>query len=175
MQLTSQDIDEVCGLVLDLCGVSLDETKAYLIELRLRELVRRTGCESYAALIQQARLTSERKLKQEIIDAITTQETSFFRDNTPFEALRNKALPELFEAKEKTPFPKRVRIWSAGCSTGQEPYSIAMTLCELLPDIARWDIQILATDISETAIAQASRGCYADREVDRTVASSFHP
>lgn len=172
MQMTSQDIDAVCGLVLDLCGVYLDETKAYLIESRLGTLAKREGCSSYVALTQRARVTGDLKLKQDIVDAITTQETLFFRDNSPFEALRNKALPELFDAKEKTPFPRRIRIWSAACSTGQEPYSIAMTLIDLIPDIERWDIQILATDISDAAIAKASRGVYAEHEVARGATAS---
>lgn len=165
--MTSQDVDAICGLVLDLCGVYLDETKSYLIESRLGEVAGRFGCANYMDLVDRVRRTSDLKLKQEIVDAITTQETLFFRDNSPFDALKNKALPELIDAKESTPFPNRIRIWSCACSTGQEPYSIAMTICDLLPEVDSWDVQILATDISDAAIAKASRGRYLQHEVER--------
>lgn len=167
MQVTTEDITFVSRLVDELCGVVLDNSKAYLIESRLSELARNTGCASYRDLCMRARVSSDRALQGKIIDAITTQETLFFRDNSPFEALQHKALPELFDRKAKTPFPKRLRIWSAACSTGQEPYSLGMTLCELIPNILSWDINILATDISDAAIKTASTGWYARHEIER--------
>ena len=172
MSMTMADVEAVCGLVLDLCGVYLDESKSYLIETRLEETVRRTGCDSYLEFVDLVRRTADFKLKREVVDAITTQETLFFRDGSPFEALRNKALPELIDSKASTPFRNRLRVWSAGCSTGQEPYSIAMTICDLLPEVEAWDIQILATDISDSAIAKASRGCYLGHEIERGLSSS---
>lgn len=167
MQLNSQDIDAICGLVHDLCGVNLDSSKGYLIESRLAELARRAGCEGYAELARKARASQEGSLKSEIIDAITTNETLFFRDNSPFEALRHKALPETIDAIAGTPFPKRIRIWSAACSTGQEPYSIAMLARELIPDVDDWDIRITATDVSNGVIRRASQGWYSSHEIDR--------
>jgi chemotaxis protein methyltransferase CheR len=106
-------------------------------------------------------------LKNQVIDAITTNETLFFRDTTPFDALKHKAIPELIDAKAGSMYPKRLRIWSAACSTGQEAYSLAMTLCELLPDPMSWDINIHGTDISDDAVSRASRGWYAKHEVAR--------
>lgn len=167
MKVTPEDIKVIFRLVDDLCGVVLDESKGYLIESRLSDVAEKAGCKSFTELYHKARYQSDKKLQTEIIDAITTQETLFFRDSSPFEALQHKAIPELLDAKAKTVFPKRIRVWSAACSTGQEPYSIAMIFHELLPDINTWDINILATDISDTAIKVASVGRYAGHEIQR--------
>ncbi len=165
MQVTPEEIPAVARLVDELCGVVLDETKGYLIDSRLGAIADAAGCANFGDFCRTAR--ADRTLQDQIIDAITTQETLFFRDNSPFEALRHKAIPETIDAKAATPFPKRLRIWSAACSTGQEPYSIAMTLSDLLPDIQSWDINILATDICDSAVAHASLGRYAKHEVQR--------
>lgn len=167
MQVKQTEILMVAQLVEDLCGVVLDETKGYLIESRLGSLVKAIGSDSFADFCRKARLPANRRLTDQIIDAITTNETLFFRDSSPFEALKHKAIPETIDAKAKTAFPKRLRIWSAACSTGQEVYSIAMTLHELLPDLSTWDIQILGTDISDAAVKQASLGRYAEHEISR--------
>jgi chemotaxis protein methyltransferase CheR len=167
MSVTAAEIEVVAGLVFDLCGIVLDESKDYLIESRLASLVRKTGSGDYAELARKVRYGGDTALKTELIDSITTNETLFFRDGSPFEALKHKALPELFDAKARTAYPKRLRIWSAACSTGQEPYSIGMTLAELIPDIHSWDVSILATDISDAAIRQASAGRYSEMEMQR--------
>jgi len=167
MQVTSEDITFVTRLVDELCGVVLDDTKAYLIESRLGELARAAGCPSYRDLCQKARHSGDQAMRQKIIDAITTQETLFFRDSGPFEALQHRLLPDVIDAKARTPYAKRLRIWSAASSTGQEPYSIAMCLSETIPDLSTWDVQILATDISDAAIKQASLGRYAAHEIQR--------
>lgn len=164
--MTPQDIDAVCGLVHDLCGIALDSSKDYLIESRLAELMKREGCANYVEFAQRAR-SSLGDLKKEVINAITTRETLFFRDKSPFEALMHKAIPELVDEKSKHAYDRRIRIWSAACSTGQEPYSIAMTLMETLPDYRNWNISILATDISDDAIERASRGFYPPLETSR--------
>ncbi len=167
MHLDPKDIDVVCDLIKELCGIYLDNTKGYLIESRLAEIAKKNSCASYRQLAEKAKSIMGTGLKREIVDAITTQETLFFRDSSPYEALQFKALPELLDERSKTAFPRRLRIWSAACSTGQEPYSISVILHEMIPDIHRWDIQILATDISDAAIAKASRGTFTAHEVDR--------
>jgi len=169
LKVTSEEIKLLSRLVRDLCGVVIDESKDYLIEQRLTPIADEYGCKSFSELYHKIRYAKDRNLEQKIIDAITTQETLFFRDTSPYEALQYKALPELIDAKEKQVVGKnRIRIWSAACSTGQEPYSIAMIICELLPDVhENWDVQILATDISDDAIKQASRGEYTDYEIGR--------
>ena len=173
MKPTSQDIDAVCSLVNELCGIYLDDSKSYLIEGRLSDLVDRHGCDSYADLARKARSGLGHQIKTEIVDAITTNETLWFRDSSPFEAMRYKLLPELLDAKASTLFPRKLRIWSAACSTGQEAYSIAMALGDVLPDIDRWDIQIHGTDISPAAVDQARRGVYSDLEISRGLEQKY--
>ncbi|MCP3994104.1 MAG: protein-glutamate O-methyltransferase CheR [bacterium] len=165
MQVTQEEIAVIAQLVDELCGVMLDETKGYLIEGRLGDLVERWGSTSFGAFCDEAR--ASRLLQNQIIDAITTNETLFFRDASPFEALKHKVIPETIDAKVDSAFPKRLRIWSAACSTGQEPYSMAMVLADLLPDIGSWDVNILGTDISNAAIKRASLGLYSTHEVRR--------
>jgi chemotaxis protein methyltransferase CheR len=166
MQVIDKEISIVANLVEELCGIILDESKGYLIESRLGRLADAHGCNNFTDFCHKAR-NGDRALRGHIIDAITTQETLFFRDNSPFEVLQHKVVPELIDSKAGTIFSKRLRIWSAACSTGQEVYSIAMTLCEMLPDILKWDIKILGTDISDSAIKQASWGQYAGHEIQR--------
>lgn len=167
MQVTSRDVAAISRLVEELCGIVLDETKDYLIESRLSALVRSASCQSFQELADKARRSDQAATRAAIVDAITTRETLFFRDEAPFEALQHRVLPDLIDARAKTATPRRLRIWSAACSAGQEPYSIAMTLCELLPDIHRWDVTILASDISDAAIRQASLGRYSDSATQR--------
>ncbi len=175
MQVTREDIQFVAELVDQLCGVMLDETKGYLIESRLGQLARDHGCASYRDLCLRARTTSDHALQQNIIDAITTQETLFFRDSSPYDALQHKIIPEMIDAAARNGGPKQLRFWSAACSTGQEPYSLAMMLRETIPNIASWNVSILATDISNAAIAQASRGWYAAHEIERGMRASLLP
>jgi chemotaxis protein methyltransferase CheR len=167
VQVTREDIQFVAQLVDQLCGVVLDESKGYLVESRLGQLAKDQGCASYRELCQRARATSDRALQQKIINAITTQETLFFRDSSPFDALQNRILPDLIDACTRGGGPRKLRFWSAASSTGQEAYSLAMVLRETIPNLASWNVTILATDISDAAIAQASRGWYAAHEIER--------
>lgn len=171
MQVTHDDILAISRLVHDLCGLTLDASKSYLIDSRLSGIAQAAGCATFADLARKASL--DKTLQNTIIDAITTQETLFFRDDSPYEALRHKVLPELFDRRASSMHPKRLRIWSAGCSTGQEPYSLAMILWELIPNIMMWDINILGTDISNHAIRQASIGQYAKYEIQRGMKAPF--
>jgi chemotaxis protein methyltransferase CheR len=166
MQVIDKEITIVADLVEELCGIMLDESKGYLIESRLGNLAESHGCMNFTEFCHKAR-NGDRMLRSHIIDAITTQETLFFRDSSPFEALRHKVIPDLIDSKAGTMYSKRIRIWSAASSTGQEVYSIAMTLCELIPDILKWDVKIMGTDISDSAIKHASLGHYADHEIQR--------
>ncbi|MEA2103015.1 MAG: protein-glutamate O-methyltransferase CheR, partial [Thermodesulfobacteriota bacterium] len=97
----------------------------------------------------------------------TTNETLFFRDNSPFEMLQHKVVPDIIDRRESKAGPTKIRIWSAACSTGQEIYSIAITLKELLPDMKGYRISLLGTDISDAAVAQASYGKYNKFEIER--------
>jgi chemotaxis protein methyltransferase CheR len=167
MELTREDIQVVSRMVLDLCGIVLDESKDYLIKGRLSSVATEAGCKSFSELYYRTRHGKDEALRNKIVDAITTRETLFFRDTSPFDALQHKAIPDLIDAKTASGEPKRLHIWSAACSTGQEPYSIAMVLHELLPQPGGWDIKILGTDIADAAISQASKGEYAEHEIRR--------
>ncbi|QDS90373.1 Chemotaxis protein methyltransferase Cher2 [Rosistilla ulvae] len=159
------DIVDIMDVIEQLCGIQVDNRKLYLLEHRFGELMREASYSSYAELARCAR--DDRGLQQQIVERITTRETLFFRDGSPFQALQHKLLPEIIDARSTTRFPRRLRLWSAACSSGQEPYSLAIMIRELLPDVDRWDIQILASDISSTAIAQAKQGVYSEHEISR--------
>lgn len=153
-----------------LCGVNLDPTKTYLIENRLSNLVEEAGCKSFSEFYYKAKSDSSQTLPRRIIDAITTGETLFFRDTAPFELLQHKLLPELIDRRNQSSYANirpSIRIWSAACSSGQEVYSIAILLKELLGDPTLYNIRLLGTDISNQAIAQASRGIYSRIEIER--------
>lgn len=164
------DVDAVFDLVMDLCGIYLDQSKTYLVDSHLSDLVDSCGATSYSDFAN--KVHTNRKLKIDVIDAITINETLFYRDKSPFEALQYKALPELIDSKANSIFPKRLRLWSAACSTGQEPYTLAMVLRDLIPDADSWDIRITATDISDAAIQTASRGWYSEYEIQRGLTSN---
>jgi chemotaxis protein methyltransferase CheR len=149
-----------------ICGISLDDTKTYLVEGRLGALADRSGCSSFSQFVGRARSDSSRALERSIIDAITTNETLFFRDTSPFDLLRHKIIPELIDRRARTG-SARIRIWSAACSTGQELYSIAIILKELLGDPDRYGAQLFGTDISDEAVARASKGLFSAVEIAR--------
>lgn len=151
----------------EICGIHLDQSKAYLLETRLRGLMSEFGAADFSELFSKARLDSSARIKAKIVDAITTNETSFFRDVSPFEMLRHKILPELIDRRSRNNRVIPIRIWSAACSTGQEAYSTGMVLRELLDDLTRFDIRILGTDISNKAVAKASYGEYDTFELER--------
>jgi len=156
--------------VYSLCGVHLDETKAYLLENRLAALLQESSCASFSEFYLKARSDPTRNLPRKIVDAVTTGETSFFRDNAPFELLQFKILPELIDRRKKTTPPGRpipLRIWSAACSSGQEVYTTAIILQETLGNLSNYNIHLLGTDISDQAIARASYGVFSKMEMDR--------
>uniref|UniRef100_A0A7V5XIC9 protein-glutamate O-methyltransferase n=1 Tax=Thermodesulfobacterium geofontis TaxID=1295609 RepID=A0A7V5XIC9_9BACT len=149
-----------------LSGISYTTGKEYLIESRLSELALSLGYkdvnELYHSIVKKG---ADLKLLNEIIDALTTNETYFFRDYHPFEAIRTYIFPELLKKREAE---KRINIWSAACSTGQEPYSIAMILLEHFPRFLQvYKVSILATDISQKCLEKAEKGVYNQIEINR--------
>jgi chemotaxis protein methyltransferase CheR len=130
--------------------------------------MRETGAAGFSELFYKLKADASNTLRSRVVDAITTNETSFFRDSAPFELLRHKLLPELIDSRNKQGLrPVPIRIWSAACSTGQEIYSIGMVLKELLGSFAGYDIRMLGTDISDRAVAAASHGYFSDLEIGR--------
>jgi chemotaxis protein methyltransferase CheR len=149
------------------CGVHLEPTQAYLIETRLAGLLRETGADTWDHLLRKVRSAPATFLTQ-VVNAITTNETSFFRDTAPFELLQHKLFPELIDRRRRAGFRQvPIRVLSAACSTGQEVYSVAIVLKELLGSFSGYDINILGVDISEKAIAQASYGHFSQLELAR--------
>jgi chemotaxis protein methyltransferase CheR len=166
IRLQPEEQKSLAQYVYSLCAVTLDESKGYLIESRLAGLVEETGCSSYGGFLQRAKSDPSRALERRIVDAITTNETFFFRDTTPFDLLRHKIVPELIDRRARTG-AARIRILSAACSTGQELYSIAILLKELLGDPDRYGVRLMGTDISDDAVARASRGMFSPVEISR--------
>ncbi|MBF0481951.1 MAG: protein-glutamate O-methyltransferase CheR [Desulfovibrionaceae bacterium] len=166
--ITKEEFEAVCAYVYGLTGISLDNTKAYLVETRLGSLVKELGLSGYGALLAKAKAEAAKHLEKKIIDAITTNETLFFRDSAPFELLREKILPEVAgRGKKSAPGkPPPIRIWSAACSTGQEIYSIAITAKEVL-GVNGCDIRLIGSDISEAAMNAAREAVYSKFEIDR--------
>lgn len=170
LKIAANEIKLLSKYIYGLSGIDLDHKKAYLFETRLGPLVEENGFLSYNELYHKARTDGTKALEKKIVDAITTNETLFFRDAAPFQMLQHKVIPDLIDrrtAKSSGLLPTPIRIWSAACSTGQEIYSIAIVIKELLPDIKKYRIKLLGTDISDAAVAQASRGKYNKFEIER--------
>lgn len=165
MSPTPDDMKVIAELVMRLCGIVIGDNKKYLVESRLGPLLRDLKLDSYTTLCHT--VSGDSGLKERFIDAMTINETQFFRDDAPFDVLQHRVIPMVFDEKSKTSTPRKLRIWSAACSTGQEPYSIGMILHEIIPDIRRWDVRILATDISEQALGVAESGVYSELEIGR--------
>ncbi len=167
--LTAQDIELWTVYIKNICGNSHDASKAYLIETRLAPLLQETGSVSWIQLFTKVKSDPTGTLKKKVINLITTNETSFFRDTSPFELLQYKIIPDLIDSKKKqnsgAVIP--IRIWSAACSTGQEVYSTIIVFRELLGDLKGYDIRILGTDISDKVMAAASYAKYSKMELER--------
>ncbi len=168
IRITPSEIQLVSQYIQSLTGIYIDRTKTYLFETRLHSLAEANGCSSYQELCHKARNELGKRLERSIIDAITTNETLFFRDKGPFELLRHKLLPELIDTRSAQGRTKtRINIWSAAASTGQELYSICIVIKELLKNDPQFTFRLLGTDISDAAISQASYGKYNKFEIER--------
>lgn len=158
----------VAQYIQEITGIFLDQSKAYLFETRLSSIAEANSCKSYQELQVKAKKDPTKAIEKAIIDAITTNETLFFRDKGPFELLQHKILPELIDRRSpKSSLKTQIKIWSAAASTGQELYSIAIVIKELLKDNPDYNFTLLGTDISDAAIAQASYGKYNRFEIER--------
>jgi chemotaxis protein methyltransferase CheR len=162
--IRAEDFDLLCGIVKSRSGLTLSPDKAYLLENRLMAVARKWGMGDIDGLASAVRGGPNEELLREITEAMTTNETLFFRDQTPFEQLEKVVLPQLMENRKES---RHIRIWSAACSSGQEPYSIAMILKEMGSILDNWRIDIHATDISHTMLEKARVGLYTQFEVQR--------
>lgn len=157
----------VADLVQRRAGIQLDTGKEYLVESRLQPLAQRAGHGRVEQYVRELRLTEAEADVRAVVEALTTNETSFFRDGAPFRALAEHVVPALRGEDGTLP---RLRVWSAACSTGQEPYSIAMTLADAVPDTT---VEIVATDINATVLDRASQGLYSRLETNRGLPASM--
>lgn len=165
--ISPQDYEDFRRFLESASGIVLGDNKHYLVTSRLSRLMREFKIESFAALMQQLRTQRQSQLREQIIDAMTTNETLWFRDNYPFELLKQTTLPEI-SAKRSS----QLRIWSAASSSGQESYSISMTIQEYLnskPGSLPNNIQIIGTDISTTMLKEAQEGCYGRLSLGRGI------
>jgi chemotaxis protein methyltransferase CheR len=154
----------VADLVKQQAAIVLGSGKEYLVESRLMPLAREAGLTDVSALVARLQMRPDDRLRRQIVEAMTTNETSFFRDRDPFNALSQIILPELCKARASS---HRLAIWSAACSSGQEPYSIAMSVLDHPLITSDWQVDILATDINEEILERAQRAKYSQLEVNR--------
>ncbi len=165
MAIRTADFDYVRELVKQHAAIVLETGKEYLVENRLAPVAKEHGCESLEIFIDKLRTRQlPDKSQDRVIQALTTNETYFFRDLHPFEALKLEILPKLIGLRASQ---KSLRIWSAASSTGQEAYSICMTLKEHFPSTLNWRIDILGADLSDAVLAKAKEGKYTQLEVNR--------
>jgi chemotaxis protein methyltransferase CheR len=170
MSLSPLDFDYVRRLVHDRAAIALDDTKVYLARNRLDSLARQEGLGSAGELVGRLRVEPGDGLRRKVVEAMTTNETSFFRDIHPFEALRTDLLPELIHRRAAE---RRLTVWCAACSSGQEPYSLAMLLREHFPSTDAWDRLIVASDLSTEVLERARAGRYSQMEVNRGVPAAL--
>ncbi len=161
--MTPLDYDYLRGILKQRSGLDLSADKQYLVESRLVPLARKAGLAGIPELVQKMKGSAE-SLTTEVVEAMTTNETFFFRDKIPFDHLRDTILPALLQSRANR---KSLRIWSAACSTGQEPYSIAMCLKEKAAQLAGWRVEIVGTDLSQEVLEKSRAGIYSQFEVQR--------
>jgi chemotaxis protein methyltransferase CheR len=162
--ITNADFNYIRDLVRDQSALTLEAGKEYLLESRLDPLARLEGFSSYADLVRRLRGGPFTDLHQKVVEAMTNNETTFFRDARVFGMLATSVLPALIAARSAE---RSLNIWCAACSTGQEPYSVAMLLHEHRPSLEGWKIRIVATDISRDVLVRARGGRYSQIEINR--------
>ena len=165
-----QDFDFIARLLKESSGLVLGKDKAYLLESRLNPVARKWQFKGFDELAEAVRVGKDKALIQDVTEAMTTNESFFFRDTKPFDQFRDVVLPHLLQARASS---RSFRIWSAACSSGQEPYSLAMILKEAEAKLSGWRIEILATDLSSEILQKAQDGVYSQFEVQRGLPINF--
>ena len=170
MTIQETDFAFVRDLVSSRSGIVLEAGKEYLVEARLAPVARDAGLAGIPQLVTQLRSQPSGALTTRVVEAMTTNETSFFRDAHPFESLRTHIIPTLLERNRAS---RAITIWSAACSTGHEPYTIAMTLKEHFPVLDGWKVRIVCTDLAQHVLDRASQGRYRQLEVNRGLPAAY--
>ncbi|MCP4896595.1 MAG: protein-glutamate O-methyltransferase CheR [bacterium] len=164
-QVTQSDFNYVRNMIKKHSAVSLDDSKAYLVSSRLLPVARSEGFDTVPQLISKLKTLPFGRLHLASVEALITTETSFFRDFHPFEALREIVIPDLIRDRRRT--SKSFTIWSAACSSGQEPHSISIMLREYFPMLQDWPLTLIASDVSHSMIQRAKEGLYLQHEINR--------
>lgn len=162
--MKTADFDYVRQFVRTQAAIVLEPGKEYLVESRLMALVRKENFQTVDQLVDRMRSSPMGELHRRVVDAMTTNETSFFRDVHPFEALKKVILPELVQKRRAE---KQLNFWCGAASTGQESYSVLMTIAEHFPEVLQWNFNFVATDLSNEVLEQAKSGSYTQLEVNR--------
>ncbi|SMF76393.1 MCP methyltransferase, CheR-type [Tistlia consotensis] len=162
--MSPQDFDFIAQLLKQRSGLTIGPDKAYLLESRLNPVARKHGFNGLTDLIQGLRLRGDQTLTRDVVEAMTTNESFFFRDTKPFDQFKRLVLPHLLE---KRAAKRSFRIWSAACSSGQEAYSLSMILKEFEAKLAGWRVEMIATDLSTEILDKAKEGVYSQFEVQR--------
>ncbi len=164
MPLAPAEFDFVRRMVAERAGIVLSSTQGYLVESKLNAVVQTTGLHSIEELMTDLRRGASSRLRERVAEAMTINETSFFRDIHPFDALRSAIIPAIAAARKSE---RKLSIWCAASSSGQEPYTMAIILAEHFPELADWNVKILATDLSDEMLARSREGIYTQFEVNR--------
>lgn len=170
MALNAEDFSYIRELVNERSGIILEPGKEYLVESRMLPLINQEGIASIADLVALLRKQSYNDIHQKVVEAMTTNETSFFRDVHPFEALKKEVIPDLVAKRNGT---HALNIWCAASSTGQEPYSVVMLLRENFPQMLSWNIQFIASDLSNAVLKRCRDGNYTQLEINRGLPASL--
>ena len=168
--MTPRDYDFLRKCLKERSGLVLSADKQYLVESRLLPVARKAGFSGLSQLVEALRLENSDGLMSAVVEAMATNESYFFRDKVPFEQFRSTIMPALLAARQSS---RTIRIWCAAASTGQEPYSIAITLREMAREIAGWRIEVIASDLSNDVLEKARQGIYSQFEVQRGLPIQF--
>jgi chemotaxis protein methyltransferase CheR len=162
--MTITDFDFICQILKTRSGLLLTNDKAYLLESRLLPVARKWKLATFDDLVRLIRTKNDEAVIRDVVEAMTTNESFFFRDTKPFDQFKQICMPALLKARAAQ---KTIRIWSAACSSGQEAYSLAMILSEMGPQLNGWKIDIVGTDLSQEILTRAKDGMYSQFEVQR--------
>jgi chemotaxis protein methyltransferase CheR len=168
--MNTADFDYVRTYVREQAAIVLEPGKEYLVESRLLTLARKESIPTIEELVGRLRSDSRNGLHRKVVDAMTTNETSFFRDIHPFDALRDTVFPELMSRRKAE---RQLNFWCGAASSGQEPYSILMLIAEHFPDLLQWDLKFVATDLCVEVLARAKAGRFSQLEVNRGLPASL--
>ncbi len=176
VDISDADFKRVSSVIYNHCGINLHEGKKTLVRARLAKRMRERKVDSVSEYLDYVLSMNDMREFYNLVDSISTNLTSFFREKVHFDLLKDQFIPAMIAKQEKHGGPKRFRIWSAGCSTGEEPYTMAMTLKEAFKGTSGWEVKILASDVSTRVLEKASSGLYeADkvRQIDTRLMNSY--